>query len=91
MVIATSTGKVFGIDSDGGHIVWSRYLVEAMSSDVSPLKIFTSVSVSDGKQPEVVLLANRKSLSVWLLENILRIYPLHSFRVKLQLFTDLKH
>jgi len=63
LVVATSTGKVFGIDSDGGHIVWSRYLAEAMSSDVSPLKIFTSVSVSDGKQPEVVLLANRKSLS----------------------------
>jgi hypothetical protein len=65
LVVATSSGKVFGIDSDGGHIVWSRYLEEAMSGDVvTPLKLFTTVSISDGKEPEVVLLANQETATV---------------------------
>lgn len=65
LVVATSTGKIFGIDSDGGHIVWSRFLAEALfGGSIRPVKIFTTVSVSDARDPEVVLVAERVSPGV---------------------------
>jgi hypothetical protein len=65
LVVASSTGKVFGIDTVRGDIVWSRLLVEGShGGSVKPFKLFSLTTVSDGRQPEIVLLAHRQSPSV---------------------------
>ncbi|KAF8577387.1 DUF1620-domain-containing protein [Ramaria rubella] len=64
LVASTSTGKVFGIDTARGNILWSRLLVEGSDGGtVEPFKMFVTATVSDGKQPEIVLLAHRQSPS----------------------------
>lgn len=69
LIAATSTGKVFGIDTAHGNIVWSRFLAEGSNGgSVRPFKLFATATVSDGKQPEIVLLAHRESPSVYLEE-----------------------
>ena len=63
IVTATRHGKIFGIDSSNGHIVWSRILglgsVASVGGVIVPVKMFVVKSVSDGEVPQVVLLATR--------------------------------
>ncbi|KAF6749878.1 hypothetical protein DFP72DRAFT_1013730 [Ephemerocybe angulata] len=59
-VIVTAShvgGKVFGIDSSNGDILWSR----ALGAGVTPSKIFTIKAVSDGVDPEVVIVTEKRS------------------------------
>ncbi|KAF8512945.1 DUF1620-domain-containing protein [Hysterangium stoloniferum] len=64
LAVATSTGKIFGIDSANGNIVWSKFLPEGTyGGTVTPIKMFTTATVSDGKQPEIVLIAHRQAPS----------------------------
>ncbi|GJJ09321.1 hypothetical protein Clacol_003543 [Clathrus columnatus] len=59
IVVSTITGKVFGIDSANGNVVWNRLLhVPSTVAAVVPFKLFVVSSVTDGKLPEVVLLAD---------------------------------
>lgn len=59
LVVSSSTGKVFGIDTARGDIIWSRLLVDASHKGVvKPFQHFAVTTVSDGKLPEIVLLGH---------------------------------
>ena len=68
IIAATGRGKVYGIDSATGEIVWSRVLGLGWAAEVGgqifPVKIFTTRTVSDGDSPEVVLVTQRKANNV---------------------------
>jgi len=68
IVTATQHGKIFGIDSSNGHVVWSRILglgsVASAGGVIVPLKMFVVTSVSDGEIPQVVLLTSRRGFDV---------------------------
>jgi ER membrane protein complex subunit 1 len=56
IVAATKYGKVFGIDSVSGDILWSRLL----GGTITPLKIFTTHRVGDiHETPQVIILSQR--------------------------------
>ena len=64
-------GRVYGIDSSNGDIVWSRTLglgwAAADGGHIQPLKLYVTKTVSDGGDPEVVLVAQRRAdnVSLW--------------------------
>ncbi|KAH8102954.1 hypothetical protein BXZ70DRAFT_889895 [Cristinia sonorae] len=67
IVAATSHGKVFGIDSSNGEIIWSRVFGLGWAHEVGgriiPLKLFVTKTVGDaeGENPQVVVVAERKA------------------------------
>jgi len=69
IVAATAFGKVFGIDSSNGEIVWSRVLglgwADAVGGRIQPVKLFVTRTVSDGGDPEVVLVTQRHADNVY--------------------------
>ncbi len=71
IVAATSHGKIYGIDSSNGEIIWSRILglgwAEEVGAEIVPVKIYVTKSVSDGGDPEVVLVVQRIADNVRLL------------------------
>lgn len=68
LVVATTKGKVYGIDSASGDIVWSRVLGLGWAAEVGgrifPLKIFTTRTVNDGDTPQIVLVTQRRASNV---------------------------
>lgn len=68
IVAATEHGKVFGIDSSNGHVVWSRVLglgsVASIGGSINPVKMFAIKTVSDGEVPQIVLLAVLRGFDV---------------------------
>ena len=68
IVATTQHGKVFGIDSSNGHVVWSRILgfgpAAGVGGVITPEKMFVVKTVSDGEVPQVVLLASRRGSDV---------------------------
>jgi ER membrane protein complex subunit 1 len=68
IVAATEHGKIFGIDSSNGNIVWSRILglgsVASVGGAIAPLKMFVVKTNSDGEVPQVVLLAVLRGFDV---------------------------
>jgi ER membrane protein complex subunit 1 len=68
VVAATSRGKVYGIDSSSGAIIWSRVLGLGWAAEVGgrifPVKIFTTKTIADGDSPQVVLVTQRKANNV---------------------------
>jgi len=71
IVTATAFGKVFGIDSSNGEILWSRVLglgwAAQVGGTVQPVKLFVTRTVNDGNSPQVVLVTQRKADNVSLL------------------------
>ncbi|TCD70607.1 hypothetical protein EIP91_002637 [Steccherinum ochraceum] len=67
IVAATAHGKVFGIDSSNGEIVWSRVFglgwAHEVGGKIIPLKVFVTRAVGDvdGDTPQVVVVAERKA------------------------------
>ncbi|OCH86588.1 DUF1620-domain-containing protein [Obba rivulosa] len=65
IVVATPYGKIYGIDSANGRVVWSRVLglgwAAKVGATILPAKIFTIRTVSDGEKPQVVLVTQRKA------------------------------
>lgn len=65
IVTANRYGKLFGIDSSNGNIVWSRVLGLGSAAQVGgytlPLKLFVTRDVTDGEIPQVVLVTRRHS------------------------------
>lgn len=63
IVAATSYGKIFGIDSSNGRILWSRVLGLGWAAKVGgrivPTKIFVTRTVSDPEGPQIVLVTQR--------------------------------
>jgi len=68
IVAATAFGKIYGIDSSSGNIVWNRVLglgwAGQIGGRVQPVKLYVTKSVSDGGDPEVVLIAQRRAQNV---------------------------
>ena len=60
IVSVTLLGKVYGIDSSNGNVLWSQLL----GAGIIPFKVFSIKTVSDGVDPEVVIVAVRQSLEV---------------------------
>ncbi|EMD34983.1 hypothetical protein CERSUDRAFT_116509 [Gelatoporia subvermispora B] len=65
IVAATPFGKIYGIDSANGRIVWSRVFglgwAAKVGATVIPAKIFTLRTVGDGDKPQVALIAQRRA------------------------------
>ncbi|GBE86822.1 hypothetical protein SCP_1000640 [Sparassis crispa] len=65
IVVATPYGKVYGIDSANGEIVWSRVFGLGWAAEVGghilPVKLFVTRTVSDGDSPQVVLITQRRA------------------------------
>ncbi|CCM05286.1 uncharacterized protein FIBRA_07498 [Fibroporia radiculosa] len=65
IVAATSQGKLYGIDSANGEVLWSRVFGLGWAANVGgqvlPVKIFVTRTVSDGDSPQVVLVTQRKA------------------------------
>ena len=68
IVVATDLGKVYGLDSTNGQILWSRVLslgwAAQIGGQILPVKLFTTRTVSDEEEPQVVLVAQRKANNV---------------------------
>jgi outer membrane protein assembly factor BamB len=71
IVAGTASGKVFGIDSSNGEIVWSRVFGLGWAIEVGgrvlPVKLFVTKTAADGGDPEVVIVAQRRADNVRLL------------------------
>ncbi|KAG2355552.1 hypothetical protein BDR07DRAFT_1613621 [Suillus spraguei] len=63
IVAATSYGKVFGIDSSNGRVLWSRVFGLGWAAKVGgriiPTKIFVTRTVSDPEGPQIVIVTQR--------------------------------
>jgi hypothetical protein len=68
IVAATAFGKVFGIDSSNGEILWSRVLGLGWAAEIGgrihPVQLYVTRTVSDGGDPEVVLVTQRRADNV---------------------------
>jgi hypothetical protein len=68
IVASTSYGKVFGIDSGNGEIVWSRVFglgwTDEFRGKVIPAKLFVIKTVADGGDPEVAVVTQRRADNV---------------------------
>lgn len=74
IVAATSYGKVYGIDSSNGQILWSRVLGLGWAAEVGgkiiPFKLYTTRTVADVGEdgeagtPQVVLVTQRRAENV---------------------------
>ena len=68
IVAGTSYGKVFGIDSSNGEIVWSRVFGLGWAAQVGgrvlPVKLYVTKTVADGGDPEVVIVTQRRADNV---------------------------
>lgn len=71
IVAGTANGKVFGIDSSNGEIVWSRVFGLGWAGEIGgrvvPVKLFVTKTVADGGDPEVVIVTQRRADNVRLL------------------------
>lgn len=68
LVVVTARGKIYGLDSASGDVLWSRVFGLGWAAEVGariiPLKIFTLRTVSDGETPQVVIVTQRKANNV---------------------------
>ena len=81
IVAGTANGKVFGIDSSNGEIVWSRVFGLGWAGEIGgrvvPVKLFVTKTVADGGDPEVVVVTQRQA------DNVCLLYTFISLRQKL--------
>lgn len=65
IVAATPYGKIFGIDSSNGRVLWSRVLglgwAAKVGGTIIPTKMFVTRTVSDPEGPQVVLVTQRRA------------------------------
>ncbi|KAI8996246.1 DUF1620-domain-containing protein [Trametes punicea] len=65
IVAATSHGKMYGIDSANGDVLWSRVFGLGWAAQVGghiiPAKLFVTRTVGDGETPQVVLVTQRRA------------------------------
>ena len=74
IVAATAHGKVYGLDSSDGQILWSRVLglgwAAEIGASILPVKLFVTRSVGDADEdgelgtPQVVLVTQRRAENV---------------------------
>ncbi|KAG1790453.1 uncharacterized protein HD556DRAFT_1392090 [Suillus plorans] len=65
IVAATAYGKIFGIDSSNGRVLWSRVLglgwAAKVGGTIIPIKMFVTRTVSDPEGPQIVLVTQRRA------------------------------
>ncbi|TFK50623.1 DUF1620-domain-containing protein [Heliocybe sulcata] len=65
IVVATAFGKIYGLDSTTGDIVWGRVLGLGWAAEVGaaivPVKICVTRTVADGDTPQVVVVTQRRA------------------------------
>ncbi|KAH9929331.1 uncharacterized protein B0H18DRAFT_996604 [Fomitopsis serialis] len=65
IVAATTHGKLYGIDSADGAVLWSRVFGLGWAAEIGgqiiPVKMFVTRTVGDGDAPQVVLVTQRKA------------------------------
>ncbi|TBU24929.1 hypothetical protein BD311DRAFT_780673 [Dichomitus squalens] len=65
IVAATPYGKIYGIDSANGDVLWSRVFglgwAAQVGGQIIPAKLFVTRTVNDGESPQVVLVTQRKA------------------------------
>ncbi|KAG0701659.1 hypothetical protein DFH29DRAFT_925728 [Suillus ampliporus] len=65
IVAATPYGKLFGIDSSNGRVLWSRVLglgwAAKVGGTIIPIKMFVTRTVSDPEGPQIVLVTQRRA------------------------------
>ncbi|EPQ55571.1 DUF1620-domain-containing protein [Gloeophyllum trabeum ATCC 11539] len=65
IVAATGFGKIYGLDSSTGDVLWSRILGLGWAAEVGavirPLKIYVTRTVADGDTPQVVVVTQRRA------------------------------
>lgn len=68
IVAATTHGKLYGIDSANGAVLWSRVFglgwAAQVGGQIIPAKMFVTRTVGDGDSPQVVLVTQRKANNV---------------------------
>lgn len=68
IVAATAYGKIFGIDSSNGRVLWSRVLglgwAAKVGGTIIPIKMFVTRTVSDPEGPQIVLVTQRRADNV---------------------------
>ena len=68
IVAATPYGKLYGIDSANGEVLWSRVFglgwAAQVGGQIIPAKLFVTRTVNDGESPQVVLVTQRKANNV---------------------------
>ncbi|KAI0820139.1 DUF1620-domain-containing protein [Trametes gibbosa] len=65
VVAASAHGKIYGIDSANGEVIWSRVFglgwAAQVGGQIIPAKLFVTRMVGDGEAPQVVLVTQRKA------------------------------
>ena len=68
IVAASDLGKIYGLDSSGGAVVWSRILgfgrAAQVGAQIVPIKLFVVQTIVNGSFPEAVLVAQRQAKNV---------------------------
>jgi hypothetical protein len=68
IVAVNDLGKMYGLDSSSGAVLWSRLLglgwAAQVGAQIIPVKLFVVQTVADGGFPEVVLVVQRRANNV---------------------------
>jgi hypothetical protein len=68
IVAASDLGKIYGLDSSSGIVVWSRILgfgsAAQIGAQIVPIKLFVVRTLVNGSFPEAVLVAQRHAKNV---------------------------
>ncbi len=68
IVAASDLGKIYGLDSSSGTVLWSRILglgwAAQIGAQIVPLKLFVVRTVANSSFPEAVLVAQRHAENV---------------------------
>jgi ER membrane protein complex subunit 1 len=68
IVAVNDLGKIYGLDSGSGAVIWSRILglgwAAQFGAQITPVKLFVVQTAADGGFPEIVLVAQRHATDV---------------------------
>jgi hypothetical protein len=68
IVTANDLGKIYGLDSTSGAILWTRVLglgwAAQIGGEIIPSKLFVVRTIADGGSPEAVLVTQRRASNV---------------------------
>jgi hypothetical protein len=68
IVAVNDLGKIYGLDSSSGAVLWSRILglgwAAQVGAKIVPVKLFVVQTVTNGGFPEAVLVAQRHATNV---------------------------
>ena len=68
IVAATSHGKLYGLDSANGEVLWNRVFglgwAAQVGGQIIPAKMFVTRTVGDGDSPQIVVVTQRKASNV---------------------------